>query len=60
MSRIRRITIKLTVDVPVTTGENEVETAINGALDEPPCDWGDWVVGAATIEDVEIVEDEDS
>jgi hypothetical protein len=51
----RRITLTLIVDVPATTGENEVETAINAALDEPPCDWGEWIVGAATIQGVEAI-----
>ncbi len=54
--RIRRMTLSLTVDVPVTTGENEVETAINAALDEPPCDWGTWFVGAVEITAVSVVE----
>lgn len=46
---VREITLEITVTVPATTGESEVQLAINDALNEPPCDWGDWVVGLATI-----------
>lgn len=45
----RTMKFEIEVTVPATTGENEVSTAINAALDEPPCDWGDWEVGAAII-----------
>lgn len=45
----RTITLELQVTVPATTGESEVERAVNAALDEPPCDWGDWTVGEVVI-----------
>lgn len=48
----RTITFEIQVTVPATTGEAEVERAINAVLDEPPCDWGDWTVGAAVITQV--------
>ena len=51
--KTRIITMTLKIEVPAATGENEVETAINAALDEPPCDWGEWTVGAAIITNVE-------
>jgi hypothetical protein len=55
----REMTLQITVTVPATTGESEVERAINAALDEPPCDWEDWEVGLASITDVKrIVGDE--
>jgi hypothetical protein len=53
--KMRTITLTLTVTVPAAVGENEVETAINRALDETPennNDWGNWSVGAAIITDV--------
>ena len=58
----RDITIQVTVRVPGTTGENEVETALNAALDETPengLDWGEWEVGAVTVIDVQHVPDLD-
>ena len=45
----RQITLCVIVTVPATVSENEVEQAINAVLDEPPCDWGNWMVGAAVI-----------
>jgi hypothetical protein len=51
----REITFTITVIVPAATGENEVSNAINAALEEPPCDWGVWTVGAALITDVKRV-----
>lgn len=50
--KTRVMKFELEVEVPATVGENEVSTAINAALDEPPCEWGDWVVGPASIVDV--------
>lgn len=53
--RKREMTLTLTVTVPATVGESEVEQAINRALDEgqETCnDWGKWLVGAVTITDV--------
>jgi len=49
----RTMTFELQVTVPAATGESEVQNAINQALDEPPCDWGRWIVGAAVITKVE-------
>lgn len=49
----RTITLQLTVTAPATVSENEISNAINAALDEPYCDWGDWLVGAAVIVDVD-------
>lgn len=43
------MTLEIRVTVPAIVSENEVGRAINAALDEPPCDWGDWTVGAAVI-----------
>jgi hypothetical protein len=51
----REITLTITVTVPAATGENEVETAINAALDEPYCEWDNWTVGAAIITGVKRV-----
>ncbi len=67
MSEIRKrdIVLQVTVRVPATTGENEVETALNAALDETPqtgLDWGDWEVGALSVTDarnVTVTVDED-
>lgn len=46
---VRVMTITLDVTVPATISENEVATAINAALDEGPCEWGDWTVGIASV-----------
>ena len=50
----REITLEVTVTVPATVGESEVERAINEALDEGEkyVEWGEWIVGAAVIKDV--------
>jgi hypothetical protein len=48
----RVFTLTLEVRAPVLTGEAEVANAINAALDEPACDWGDWAVSAAVITSV--------
>lgn len=45
----RNMTLQLTVIVPDDVGESAVEDAINAALDEPPCDWGDWTVSGVDI-----------
>ena len=54
--REKVIVFELRVTVPKVTGESDVENAINAALDEPPCDWGIWTVGAACITGVEEAE----
>lgn len=48
----RRLKLVLYVTTPATIGEAEVTNAINAALDEPPCDWGDWFVDGVTVESV--------
>ena len=56
----RIITLGLEVRVPHTVGENEVETAINAALDESgdtSNDWGIWEVGAVTVMSVAPAEE---
>lgn len=57
--RKRIIHLSLTVEVPYDVGEHDVEAALNEALDEPPCEWGEWTVGGVTIDQVLVVEDED-
>ena len=52
---VRRMTLQFEVTVPAEVGESSVEIALNGALDEPPCEWGDWTVGAVRIVNVERV-----
>ena len=47
-----RVTIEIEVMVPAGTNEAEVADCINAALDEPPCDWTDWAVGAAIVKSV--------
>ena len=47
--KTRVITLEVEVEIPANIGESEVEAAINAALEEPPCEWGDWSVGAAVI-----------
>ena len=56
MTTMRQITLQLTVEVPATVGESEVENAINAALDEPPCDWDDWTVSGVSIVGVRMFE----
>ena len=48
----RTMTLQIEVTVPAQVSENDVTGAINGALDEPPCNWDDWIVGAAIITNV--------
>jgi len=45
----RTFTFQLEVTTDARVGESTVEEAINAALDEPPCEWGDWYVGIAKI-----------
>jgi len=44
---MRVVRVSIDVTVPLTTTDENVEESINAALDEPPCDWDDWLVGAA-------------
>ena len=48
---MKRFTLELTVTVPddEPSTYGAVEESINAALNEPPCDWAGWFVGAATI-----------
>lgn len=47
--KTRIMTIQIDIEVPVEVGESTVEREINAALDEPPCDWGNWTVGLAIV-----------
>jgi len=49
----------LRVETPENFTSEEVYRSINAILDEPPCDWGDWVVSAATVHKVETAESDD-
>jgi len=49
---MRTYLVSIEITAPHTTTENEIERAINAALDEPPCDWSDWIVGYATIQGI--------
>lgn len=61
MAKMRVIVLQVEITVPVTVGESEVERELNAALDEPPCDWGNWTVGAVSIVGVgQAYEDDDS
>jgi len=51
---IRTYLITIEVSAPHTTTEAEISNAINAALDEPPCDWQDWTVGAANVTGVRL------
>lgn len=51
MENTRTIILQIEVKIPATVGESEVERAINAALDEPPCNWENWIVGAAIVID---------
>lgn len=50
--KTRIMTVEIQVEVPANVGESAVEQEINAALDEPPCDWEGWTVGAARITNV--------
>ena len=52
MTRTKRVKLELIVDVPIRTAESDILDSFNAVLDEPPCDWGDWTVGAVMIADV--------
>jgi hypothetical protein len=53
MTMKREITLTLKVIALATVGENEIENAINAALDEENgVDWGEWEVGPAIITNV--------
>jgi hypothetical protein len=56
----REYTLELKVRAPTTTGESDITDGINGALDEPPCDWGEWVVGTAEVTRIVLVPDGDA
>jgi len=54
MAAERLYTLQLVVRAPTTTSENEISNAVNEALDEPPCDWGNWTVSSAEVISVEL------
>jgi hypothetical protein len=59
MAKGRVIHLSIDVTVPANVGESEVERAINAALDESPetgLEWGNWIVGAATVVGADAVE----
>ena len=58
MAKSRILHFSLDVTVPLGVGESEVENAINAVLNEPPCDWETWTVGAAVITSADFAEDE--
>jgi hypothetical protein len=47
-------TVTIVVETPYEIKDISVANAINKALDEPPCDWGDWGVGIAEVTETEI------
>lgn len=47
--KTKMIYLTLAVKVPEETSPGEVADLINMALDEPPCDWGNWTVGTAVL-----------
>lgn len=57
--RRKSFTLMLRVETPENFTSEEVYRSINAILDEPPCDWGDWVVSAATVHKVETAESDD-
>jgi hypothetical protein len=42
-------TVTIIVKTPYRIKAETVEHAINEALDEPPCNWEPWIVGAANV-----------
>jgi len=48
---VRTVILQINVEVPKDIQASDVAIAINKVLDEPPCDWQDWVVGAAVVID---------
>lgn len=48
-TRVKTVRLALEVTVPEETPDQDVVDSINRALDEPPCDWAEWIVGAVTI-----------
>jgi len=55
-----RVVIQIEVETPSDISEHKVANAINAALEEPPCDWGNWTVGIArVVETACLVEDDD-
>jgi hypothetical protein len=45
----RPVTVAVTVHVPAATGDHTVTEALNKVLDEPPCHWAGWFVGAVRV-----------
>jgi hypothetical protein len=44
------VNLRLSVEVPDGTSPDHVASRLNAMLDEPPCDWGDWLVGAVVLD----------
>ena len=57
--KMRLYTLQLQVKAPIETGSNEIESAVNAALDEPPCDWEDWTLGYASVTGITVVDDDE-
>lgn len=45
----KTITVQIQVEVPESAKAEEVITQIDAALNEPPCDWGEWSVGFSEV-----------
>jgi hypothetical protein len=56
--KTRIMTLQFDVEVPARVAESLVESAINQALDEGPCNWGDWTIGGVSIVNVKCSERE--
>jgi hypothetical protein len=46
---MRRTTLQIDIEAPTKYSGEDIAEAINAALDEPPCEWGDWTVGGARV-----------
>lgn len=62
----KQLAVELTLIVRVPLGRDkdgigpaQIVNAINEALDEPPCDWGEWYVGGVEVMQHWIEEAED-
>jgi hypothetical protein len=52
----QRMTVQLVVETPNEASLQQVEDAINNALDEESgMEWGDWNVGRAKVTDVKRI-----
>jgi hypothetical protein len=48
---MKTVKLYLEVEVPKNTKPADVAEALNAALDEPPCEWGEWTVGAVLVDE---------